>query len=89
MTFGKYAEQPVESVPDSYLIWCAANMPRIPCYVVHELDARGISVEPSWTSGVTEMAGLLYYRPEDFRERESRSRIAKKSAKRIRDRRAS
>jgi hypothetical protein len=81
MTFGKYADQTVSSVPDSYLLWCAQNMPRIPCYVVDAMNARGLDVEPSWTDSVTEMAGMLYYRPSDCREREARSRLTKKGMK--------
>ena len=78
MTFGKYADQPIASVPDSYLMWCAENMPRIPCYVVDAMNSRGLEVEPSWTDSVTEMAGMLYYRPSDCRDRENRSRAVKK-----------
>jgi hypothetical protein len=81
MTFGKYAEQAVSSVPDSYLLWCAKNMPRIPCYVVNEMDRRGMDVDSSWTSSTTVMAGVMYFRPSDSRDREIKSHKTKKGMK--------
>ena len=83
MTFGKYARQPIGSVPDSYLEWCAKNMPRIPCYVILEMNRRNIEIDLSWVSDIQMMGSppMAYYKPSDCHDREQRSKAQKRGMK--------